>query len=272
MRPSRRWIVTWRPVLRRAASSRCSGRGDAGNDATFRSRMGDYLNSSSAYRDRFVDFRPDLTLGELRGKILVLTRSDYDGALVGGKIASWQDDVTDQISSIVNGSASAKLFIQDKYGRYDRYRQQEECDHRLSGQSAWKGGVGVALQLHELGDGRRDDSEVERTDAQSRHLRLSQSASRLYGRRDDGFCGRYGCLGRRVAVCGHRPEFLLSSPLRPLASGQVSCVCCFRGAEQGGSFFTLRRGSGSARAAVAGEKRRCVYRTAAFFRYLWLTP
>ena len=66
--------------------------GDAGNDATFRSRMGDYLNSSSAYRDRFVDFRPDLTLGELRGKILVLTRSDYDGALVGGKIASWQDD------------------------------------------------------------------------------------------------------------------------------------------------------------------------------------
>ena len=90
--------------------------GDAGNDATFRSRMGDYLNSSSAYRDRFVDFRPDLTLGELRGKILVLTRSDYDGALVGGKIASWQDDVTDQISSIVNGSASAKLFIQDKYG------------------------------------------------------------------------------------------------------------------------------------------------------------
>lgn len=40
----------------------------------------------------------------------------------------------------------------------------------------------------------------------------------------------------------------------------------FRGAEQGGSsFFTLRRGSGSARAAVAGEKRRCVYRTAAFF-------
>lgn len=143
--------------------------GDAGNDATFRSRMGDYLNSSSAYRDRFVDFRPDLTLGELRGKILVLTRSDYDGALVGGKIASWQDDVTDQISSIVNGSASAKLFIQDKYGGTTRYRQQEECDHRLSGQGAWKGGVGVALQLHELGDGRRDDSEDERTDAQSRH-------------------------------------------------------------------------------------------------------
>ena len=104
-------------------------------------------------------------------------------------------------------------------------------------QGAWKGGVGVALQLHELGDGRRDDSEDERTDAQSRHLRLSQSASRLYGRRDDGFCGRYGCLGRRVAACDHRPEFLLSSPLRPLACGQVSCVCCFRGAEQGGSSF-----------------------------------
>ena len=43
------------------------------------------------------------------------------------------------------------------------------------------------------------------------------------------------------------------------------CVVSGEPSKGGSSFFTLRRGSGSARAAVAGEKRRCVYRTAAFF-------
>lgn len=91
-----------------------SGKGDG---ASWASAMGNYL-ASSAYRDRFIDFRPDLTMGDMRGKILILTRTDYNGSLVGGKITSWQDDVTDQISSIVNGSASATLFIQDKYGGF----------------------------------------------------------------------------------------------------------------------------------------------------------
>ncbi len=91
-----------------------SGKGDG---ASWASAMGNYL-ASSAYRDRFIDFRPDLTMGDMRGKILILTRTDYNGSLVGGKITSWQDDVTDQTSSIVNGSASATLFIQDKYGGF----------------------------------------------------------------------------------------------------------------------------------------------------------
>ena len=121
----------------------------------------------------------------------------------------------------------------------------------------------MALQLHELGDGRRDDSEVERTDAQSRHLRLSQSASRLYRRRDDGFCGRYGCLGRRVAACGHRPEFLLSSPLRSLASGQVSCVL-FPGEPSKGLLFSCGAAPVPHGRRLRAKKRRCVYRTAAF--------
>lgn len=86
-----------------------------GNGTSWASAMGRYL-ASSAYRDRFLDFRSGLTLGAMRGKILILTRTDYDGTLVGGKITSWRDDVTDQTSSIVNGSASATLFIQDKYG------------------------------------------------------------------------------------------------------------------------------------------------------------
>lgn len=88
-----------------------SGKGDG---SSWAETMGRYL-ASSAYRDRFIAFRPDLTLGDMRGKILILTRTNYNGLLVGGKITSWQDDVTDQRSSIVNGSASGTLYIQDKY-------------------------------------------------------------------------------------------------------------------------------------------------------------
>lgn len=80
------------------------------------SEMGKYLNSTSAYRNRFVNYSPDLTLGECRGKILILSRNTYDGNIVGGKIGTWTDNVDYQSTSIANASGvQGTLYIQDKY-------------------------------------------------------------------------------------------------------------------------------------------------------------
>ncbi len=126
-----------------------------GNGTSWASAMGRYL-ASSAYRDRFLDFRSGLTLGAMRGKILILTRTDYDGTLVGGKITSWRDDVTDQTSSIVNGSASATLFIQDKYGGTTGIDNKKSAITAYLDKARGKKWNGLALQLHESGHGRRN--------------------------------------------------------------------------------------------------------------------
>lgn len=64
-----------------------------------------------------VDYRADMTMGELRGKILVIERSDADKSVTAGAYASgWGDNQTLTRS---DGTESAVLRVQDHYGPED---------------------------------------------------------------------------------------------------------------------------------------------------------
>lgn len=65
--------------------------GDSGNDS-FADKMQQCLAN---FADYLVDFRPNLTVGEARGKILFLSRDDYNGPIRGGKVTDWRDNQSD---------------------------------------------------------------------------------------------------------------------------------------------------------------------------------
>lgn len=72
--------------------------------------MGSFL-SGSLPDGLLIDFRDDLSLGELRGHILVLGRNHYDGGPVGGYIEGWPDQ-----ARIVNAEGeSFPMCVQDYY-------------------------------------------------------------------------------------------------------------------------------------------------------------
>ena len=73
---------------------------------------------SDAYQSHFVDFRRDLTVGQMRGKILVLSRDWYaDQPSTGGFLGNWQEEnsLADMNGYIrpKSGQADARLIMQD---------------------------------------------------------------------------------------------------------------------------------------------------------------
>ena len=62
--------------------------GDSGSD-NFADKMQQSLASFSNY---LVPFRPNLTVGEARGKILFISRDDYNGPIYGAKVTGWRDN------------------------------------------------------------------------------------------------------------------------------------------------------------------------------------
>ena len=87
-----------------------------GNAPGWKDALGSFL---SGIRSHLVNYRPDLTLGELRGKILVLSRDEYTGGPMGGYIRNWSSG--SQLSaqkgaSIVGAEGeSSPLWVQDYY-------------------------------------------------------------------------------------------------------------------------------------------------------------
>ncbi len=78
------------------------------------------LMESDELADLFVDFRRDLTVGEMRGKILVLYRDSYSTAPVGGLMTGWAGYVSwsAQTGGKIKGAgseinATASLYMQD---------------------------------------------------------------------------------------------------------------------------------------------------------------
>ncbi len=70
--------------------------------------------------DRLVMFEPSLTVGDMRGKILVLSRDRYADTPTGGYIASWSHDAdfTEQSNAVITGadsSVTSPLWVQDYY-------------------------------------------------------------------------------------------------------------------------------------------------------------
>lgn len=68
---------------------------------------------------QMVSWRPDLTVGEMRGKILVLSRNSYEGGPVGGYVEGWshgKDLPGQQAASIVGPEGvNGPLWVQDYY-------------------------------------------------------------------------------------------------------------------------------------------------------------
>lgn len=73
---------------------------------------------SDAFAPYVVDYRPTLTLGDLRGRILILARNDYGTTPVGACLSGWSfsADVSRQPDGIVKGAFSSGTFrVQDFY-------------------------------------------------------------------------------------------------------------------------------------------------------------
>jgi hypothetical protein len=87
-----------------------------GNDPQWKNAMGTYLSS---IRPSLVDYSPALTLGDLRGKILVLSRNEYSGGPVGGYLRGWShsDRLDSQKSAFITDADgnSSPLWVQDYY-------------------------------------------------------------------------------------------------------------------------------------------------------------
>ena len=67
----------------------------------------------------FADFKPAITVGEMRGRVLLLSRYEYDGNIVGGICQDWSNDkkLANQTKGKIkaaNGS-EAPLWTQDYY-------------------------------------------------------------------------------------------------------------------------------------------------------------
>lgn len=74
--------------------------------------------TSDAYKGLFADYKPDLTVGNLRGKILVLSRDMYNSVPIGGYVRGWShvaDFPSQGRASISGPSSSGSLYVQDFY-------------------------------------------------------------------------------------------------------------------------------------------------------------
>lgn len=87
-----------------------------GNNPLWEDAMGTYLNS---IQSSLAGYDPSLTLGELRGKILVLSRNEYTGGPVGGYIRGWshsdRPDSQKSASILDADDNTSPLWVQDYY-------------------------------------------------------------------------------------------------------------------------------------------------------------
>lgn len=84
----------------------------------------------SSLRSRIIPYRSDLTLGEMRGKLLVLSRSTYRNGPLGGYIKGWTSsgDISAQkgVTIVDEDGAESPLWVQDFYnpkGADDKWKQ-----------------------------------------------------------------------------------------------------------------------------------------------------
>lgn len=73
---------------------------------------------SDALAPYVADYRPTLTLGDLRGKLLILARNDYGTTPVGAYLSGWSfsADISSQTNGSIKGaSATGNFRVQDFY-------------------------------------------------------------------------------------------------------------------------------------------------------------
>jgi len=87
------------------------------------------LISSSAYRDMFVNFKPRLTVGEMRGHVLILSKIRYAQQPLGGYCYGWVYDkeLEKQTKGHITGpdGVETPLWVQDYWGKSKRDGKDE---------------------------------------------------------------------------------------------------------------------------------------------------
>lgn len=86
--------------------------------SVWNSLMSEFLGSEETFPSRFrIDYRPDLTVGDLRGKILILSRDAYaDQPITGGYISGWSFAEEGTTGAVITSRvAQGTLGVQDYY-------------------------------------------------------------------------------------------------------------------------------------------------------------
>lgn len=82
-------------------------------------RWGEMMDYALALnRDLLVDYRPDITVGQMRGRVLLLSRNVYNDMPRGGYITGWRHDADVDFTrpATIKGSArEGRLVLQDFY-------------------------------------------------------------------------------------------------------------------------------------------------------------
>lgn len=76
----------------------------------------DLYEDLKGYDAKVVPWKPDLTIGDCRGSIVVLTRDDYDGRSKAGLISNWPDNTSvleNNVLAYINGTTP--YYVQDYY-------------------------------------------------------------------------------------------------------------------------------------------------------------
>lgn len=85
-------------------------------------------------KDYLVDFRADLTVGEMRGKILLLSRDKYDTKPVGGFFSNWCGYIdwnaqrNGKITGASGTNAAATLYMQDLAETHESGKLEEKMN------------------------------------------------------------------------------------------------------------------------------------------------
>lgn len=88
-----------------------------------------------------IDFRDDLTLGELRGHILFLGRTEYENGPSGGYVTLWHDVYAEGPGEITDAFGNVyPLYVQDWYapqGREDKLKEVMEMLDATASEPVW---------------------------------------------------------------------------------------------------------------------------------------
>ncbi len=87
------------------------------------------LLTSNEFKDMFANFKPRLTVGEMRGHVLILSRVEYAAQPIGGYCYGWVYDLEleKQTKGHIKGADGSKtpLWVQDYWGKTTRDGKDE---------------------------------------------------------------------------------------------------------------------------------------------------
>ena len=87
------------------------------------------LINNAEIRSMFIDFKPRLTVGEMRGHVLILSKHEYAAKPIGGYCYGWGDDLEleKQTKGHITGpdGTETPLWVQDYWGKSNRKGKDE---------------------------------------------------------------------------------------------------------------------------------------------------